>query len=516
MCGVAGIFALTDSAASPKREELLRMAGALRHRGPDEFGIYRDRARRARARAAFDHRPSDRPTAARATKTTRSWVVFNGEIFNYVELRDELRTLGHRFRTQSDTEVIVHAYEAWGDERLRPIQRTMGDRLWDAERACARSRARSPSEFALSISASTTGRLYFASEVKAIFAADADHSARLRSRRPRPDVHVLDRSCRRSRVFAGVTELRPAHVASTKRAACESTHAAPPAFPEDAAGGFRWLARRRGDAVRDALDEATRLRMLRADVPVGSYLSGGLDSSLVAALGLRAKGERFATFSLRFEDAEYDETELTSARWPSISAASITRSSSRGGDIASVFPDVVAHTERPILRTAPAPLFLLSRLVRDAGHQGRAHRRRRRRDVRRLRSLPRSQGAPLLGAPPELDAPAAAPRTSLPVPRALAGRAAGDGATVLRARISDSALEPGFAHDMRWHTTTALKRLFSRDVRRATRRDATSPRSCSPRCRRSSQAGARSRRTNISRSGPCSRDTSCRRKAIAC
>src|SRR4029434_10232850 len=103
-----------------------------------------------------------------------------------------------------------------------------------------------------------------------------------------------------------------------------------------------------------------------ADVPVGSYLSGGLDSSLVAALGLRVKGHRFKTFSIRFEDAEYDETrfqrEMSEYLGSDHAEVLVTRRA-----IAEAFPGVVAHTERPILRTAPAPMYLLSRLVRNEG-----------------------------------------------------------------------------------------------------------------------------------------------------
>ena len=106
--------------------------------------------------------------------------------------------------------------------------------------------------------------------------------------------------------------------------------------------------------------------MLRADVPVGSYLSGGLDSSLIAALGLRAKGSSFSTFSLRFADAEYDESPFQRLMVERLGSDHHEVLVGRA-DIARVFPDVIRHTERPVLRTAPAPLFLLSKLVHDAG-----------------------------------------------------------------------------------------------------------------------------------------------------
>jgi asparagine synthase (glutamine-hydrolysing) len=131
-------------------------------------------------------------------------------------------------------------------------------------------------------------------------------------------------------------------------------------------GGFTGSLDDAVDAVRAALDNATSLRMLRADVPVGSYLSGGLDSSLVSALALRAKGQGFQTFSLRFADAEYDETEFQHAMAKRLGTDHHEVMVSRA-DIARVFPSVVTHAERPILRTAPAPLYLLSRLVQENG-----------------------------------------------------------------------------------------------------------------------------------------------------
>src|SRR5512141_141235 len=114
MCGIAGIVSLRDGAPPPALGDLEAMVGALGHRGPDERGLYRD------ARAGLGHaRLSIIDLATGQQPLTNEdgslWIVFNGEIFNYLELRDELLALGHRFRTRSDTEVIVHAYEAWGN-----------------------------------------------------------------------------------------------------------------------------------------------------------------------------------------------------------------------------------------------------------------------------------------------------------------------------------------------------------------------------------------------------------------
>src|SRR5258706_3933107 len=112
MCGIAGIAALSPSAASPSREALLAMAHALRHRGPDEFGLFRDaRAGLAHARLSIIDLEGGRQPLSNEDGSL--WISYNGEIFNYIELRAELLALGHRFKTASDTEVIVHAYEEW-------------------------------------------------------------------------------------------------------------------------------------------------------------------------------------------------------------------------------------------------------------------------------------------------------------------------------------------------------------------------------------------------------------------
>ena len=171
MCGVAGIVSLSSAAAPPPREALMRMIGALAHRGPDERGLYRDeRAGLAHARLSIIDISSGQQPLADASGTT--WIVFNGEIFNYVELREKLIVLGYRFRTRSDTEVIVNAYRAWGEAAFERMTGQWAVAIWDsAARRLVLSRDRTgicPLHFC-----ERKGRLYFASEVKAIFAADA-------------------------------------------------------------------------------------------------------------------------------------------------------------------------------------------------------------------------------------------------------------------------------------------------------------------------------------------------------
>lgn len=460
MCGIAGIVARSEGLPPPRLEELNAMCGALRHRGPDEFGIYRDgRAGLAHARLSIIDLASGQQPLSNEDQTL--WVVFNGEIFNYVELRAELEQLGHRFRTRSDTEVIVHAYEQWGDSSFLRYNGQFAIVLWDEIRrrlVLARDRL---GVRPLHV-CEHDGRVFFASEVKAIFAADASI--------PRAfDPQGLDQTFTfwtvvpPATVFAGVTEIPPGHVRAYEHGEVHEHAFWRPQFPEGARHRFRGSLEDAVALVQHALEEATRLRILRSDVPVGSYLSGGLDSSLVAALGLRAKGEAFHTFSLRFDDAEYDETpyQRTMVRHLGSTHHEVVVSRS---DIAATFPDVIAHTERPILRTAPAPLFLLSKLVRDAG----------------IKVVLTGEGADEMFAGYDLFREAKVRRfwgkhpSSSIRPRLLERLYP----YLARSPVSQQAMArqffgrnlkeygaPGFSHDTRWHTTSALKRLFTPALR---------------------------------------------------
>ena len=465
MCGIAGIVALGAAAPSPSREALLSMAGSLAHRGPDERGLYRDkRAGLVHARLSIVDLSSGQQPLADTGGTT--WIVFNGEIFNYVELKKKLVALGHRFLTRSDTEVVVHAYRAWGEAAFERMNGQWAVAIWDSLAGrLVLSRDRfgiCPLHFC-----EHAGRLYFASEVKAIFAAEA---AVPRAFDPAgiDQTFTLWTVVPPQGVFQGVSELKPGHVRIYENGTVRERAFWKPCYP-DASGSHHEFAGSLDDAVdkvRSALQSATSLRIEQADVPVGCYLSGGLDSSLVAMLGRGIAGNRFQTFSLRFDDAEYDETRyqrlVAGATGSEHHEVVVSRS-----DIADIFPEVIYHTERPILRTAPAPLLLLSRLVRKHGikvvltgegademfagydlfREGKVRRfwGRQPESTRRARLLERLY--PYLTRSPVHQQAMA---------RQFFGRdiQAYDG--------------PGFAHDTRWRTTSAVKRLFSTDMRAET------------------------------------------------
>ncbi len=459
MCGIAGIVRRSAGAA-PTLEALAAMAGALRHRGPDEFGLYRDdRAGLAHSRLSIIDLASGQQPLTNERGTL--WITFNGEIFNYVELREELLCLGHQFRTKSDTEVIVHAYEQWGADAFRRLNGQWAVGLWDSERH-ELVLARDPFGVRPLYVTEHGGNLFFASEVKALFASDETLPRRL-DPRGLDALFTFWSPVAPQTVFEGISEVEPGTVRVYSERGVTRVRAYDPGFPTDRAGEFIGSLSDAVDAVRAALADATSLRMLRADVPVGSYLSGGLDSSLIAALGLRAKGGGFCTFSLRFDDAEYDETRYQRLMAERLGSDHHELLVSRA-DIARVFPEVIAHTERPILRTAPAPLFLLSKLVHDAG----------------IKVVLTGEGADEMFAGYDLFREAKVRRfwarqpASTLRPRLLErlypylGRSPVAQRGVARqffGRGLDRASMPGFGHEPRWAGTAALKRLFSRDLR---------------------------------------------------
>jgi len=462
MCGIAGILSLRDGLDPPDLEQLSLMVGALSHRGPDGCGAYRDsRAGLGHARLSIIDLITGQQPLSNEDGTL--WIVFNGEIFNYLELRAELETLGHRFRTRSDTEVIVHAWEAWGEGAFRRFNGQWAVALWDC-RSATLVLSRDPVGILPVCYCEHGGRLYFASEAKALFAADRGI---LRAFDPRglAEVFTFWSALPPRTVFAGVAELEPGHVRTYADGRVTDHAYTSPRYPEGDEGRFGGTMSDAAMASRAALEEATRLRMLRSDVPVGCYLSGGLDSSLVAALGLRAKGERFFTFSVRFADAEYDEAHYQRLMVERLGSEhreiTVTRA-----DIAGVFPDVIAHAERPVLRTAPAPLFLLSKLVQDAG----------------IKVVLTGEGADEMFAGYDLFREArlrrfwarqpespARPRLLQRLYPYLARSPVAQEAMARRFFGQDLARwrEPGFGHGPRWRSTAALQRLLSGEMRAA-------------------------------------------------
>lgn len=371
MCGLAGI-AFSSVAERPARDVLERMIRVLAHRGPDGFGFHVDAGiGLAHARLAI----IDLATGAQplCNEDGSIWVVLNGEIFNYIELRTQLRRDGHSFRTESDTEVIVHLYEEYGDDFVQHLNGQFAIALWDAPRhrlVLARDRTGIRPLFYHQ----NSKRLAFASEVKSLLTL-ADMPRAL-DPQALAQIFTFWAPLGSRSVFAGIEQLAPGHLLTLENGRTQIRKYWDWDFPAAAELAPDGTITSRVTAassniescaaqLRELLIDAVRLQ-LRADVPVGAYLSGGLDSSIIVSLIRNFTDTPLRTFSLTFADAEFDESaqqqQLVNYLHTEHTALRCDR-----GDIARIFPRTIWHTETPIVRTAPAPLMLLSQKVRECG-----------------------------------------------------------------------------------------------------------------------------------------------------
>jgi asparagine synthase (glutamine-hydrolysing) len=360
MCGIAGLLDLRGCPASPP--VLQRMIGAITHRGPDDAGLHAaGPIGLAHTRLSIVDLAGGRQPMASPDGTL--WITFNGEIFNHVELRADLEARGATFATRSDTEVILRAYEARGEACVHDFNGQWAFAIWDARRRrlfLSRDRLGVRPLFYVH-----TGRaLVFGSEIKALLAHP--EVPRALDLQGLDDVFTFWCPLSPRTVFRGISEVPPGHSMTMDESGSASVR---PYwrldYPAIAAG-----RRDRDEATEELgalLADATRLR-LRADVPVGAYLSGGLDSTLVTALMTRFAIGRPRTFSLAFDEPEFDESayQRQAAQFLGIEHEELRCS---GADIARVFPEIIRHAETPVLRTAPAPLYLLARLVRARGYK---------------------------------------------------------------------------------------------------------------------------------------------------
>ncbi len=356
MCGIAGFINLRGGCADPEQASV--MIGALRHRGPDETGVFaRDSVALAHARLSIiDLASGQQPMSI---DEGRLWITFNGEIFNYIELREQLIQKGHRFATQSDTEVILHLYQEEGENCVRWLNGQWAFAIWDEKKKklfLSRDRVGVRPLFYTQAG----GQFLFASEIKALLACDKVEREL--------DLAALDQiftfwvTLPPRTAFKNVSQLPPGHSLTLENGQVRIHRYWNLEYAPDAEA-------RNEDELTDELlsllRDATRLR-LRSDVPVGAYLSGGLDSTAITALTKSLVGDRLKTFSISFDDPEFDEGEYQREA----SRFLHTQHSEVRCDyqaIGRIFPDVIRHTEQPILRTAPAPMFLLAKLVREHG-----------------------------------------------------------------------------------------------------------------------------------------------------
>ena len=359
MCGICGVLNLTPSTRTD-RTVIQQMLAMVRHRGPDGFGIYTDEnIALGNARLSIiDLDTGDQPIS---NENDTLWIILNGEIFNYIELRQDLERRGHRFKTKSDTETLLHTYEEFGVACLERLNGQFSLAIWDnVNHSLFLARDRlgiTPLYYCIH-----DKKLIFGSEIKALLAypgvqAEIDPIAL-------QQVFTFWSVQSPKSIFQGINELPPGHYLITDgdQISVESFWSLDYTQQNPILSENEYL-----EELESILIDSVRLR-LRSDVPVGVYLSGGLDSSIVTALIRSHSNYPLETFSISFSDPEFDESHFQVEVANYFNARHHVINCSYE-DVGQIFPDVIWHTETPILRTAPAPMFLLSKLVRDSGYK---------------------------------------------------------------------------------------------------------------------------------------------------
>jgi asparagine synthase (glutamine-hydrolysing) len=347
MCGICGIVSASGPADS---ERLARMSSKLVHRGPDSYGTYVDGpvALAARRLAIIDLATGDQPIA---NEDETVHVAQNGELYNYRELRTELERAGHRFRTQGDTEVLVHLYEQEGAAFARRLRGMFAVALWDAKRrrlVLARDRfGIKPLYYR-----AHGGGLEFASELRALPRGEVDLDAL--------EAFLAFNSIPAPlTIFRDARKLPPGHVLTwqdgdvrLERFARPAPASADELREDDEAELVEELRARLRDSVR---------AHLVADVPVGVLLSGGIDSSALAALAAQETSEPVRTFSIGFEERSFDE--LADARLVARRYETQHRELVLRPDAALLLPALADVFDEPFADSSALPTYLVSQLA---------------------------------------------------------------------------------------------------------------------------------------------------------
>ena len=357
MCGIAGFVESSGSAAPFGRDAasslVRRMCDVIRHRGPDDEGVWvEDGAALGMRRLSIIELATGHQPIHNEDRTV--WIVFNGEIYNYPELRQELEAAGHRFYTSTDTETIVHAYEQWGKAAIGRLRGMFGLAIWNTrtrELLVARDRIGIKPMY----HATVGGRLYFGSELKSLLQApdlprDLD-----------PDAldHYLSflYTPRDGSIFKHVRKLPPGHLLTWHdgRLAIERYWQLP--ADETFTGS-------EADAVsqlRTVLTGAVRSHLL-SDVPLGAFLSGGIDSSLVVGLMAQVSGSRVKTFSIGFDEPEFDE--LEPARRVAQHFGTEHHEFVVKPDGVGILDAMVSHFDEPFADSSAIPTWYVSEMAR--------------------------------------------------------------------------------------------------------------------------------------------------------
>ncbi len=353
MCGIAGLIR-SDNESRIDSSVLQAMLETMVHRGPDDSGIHLDRnlGIGMRRLAIIDLEGGRQPMA---NEDRSVWVVCNGEIYNFAELRKELEAVGHRFRTSSDTEVIVHAYEEFGQEFPRRLNGMFAVAVWNStDRVLTLARDRmgiKPLYFG-----EWDGRFAFASETKALLAAglprrvDATALHHYLSLNYVPAPHCI---------WEGVRKVLPGHTLVwkdgrwTTNAYWRLDHlSSSSSMTEDEAA----------EQILDLLDRSVRRRLI-SDVPLGLFLSGGVDSAALACLMAKHSSRKIKTFTIDFQDPSYSEAK--EARDLADRLGAEHHEMQVDVKPAEMLPLIAEHCDEPFADSSAIPVYYVSRMARE-------------------------------------------------------------------------------------------------------------------------------------------------------
>ncbi|HOJ19773.1 MAG TPA: asparagine synthase (glutamine-hydrolyzing), partial [Ignavibacteriaceae bacterium] len=361
MCGIAGIMNLGHQ--KPISSDVLRsMVSNQQHRGPDETGAYiDDNIGLAHARLSIIDLKDGTQPIYNGDKSL--WIIYNGEVFNYPELRQKLINSGHKFYTTSDTEVILHLYEENGINCLNELNGQFAFAIWNSNNKTlllARDRVGIlPLHYTIQ-----NKRLYFASEIKSIFAnKDIERSFDHESL---DQIFTFWTTLPGKTVFSSIKELLPAHYMLISQNEIKTGKY----WDLNFAATHEAVNKKNDELVNEIseiLMDSVRIR-LRADVPVGTYLSGGLDSSALTETVKKNFNNELRSFGIRFENKEYDEGRFQNEM---VDFLKVNHSEiiATNDSIGTNLENVLWHTEKPLLRTGPIPLYMLSGLVNQSSYK---------------------------------------------------------------------------------------------------------------------------------------------------
>ena len=357
MCGITGLFGI-NTEVEDFRSNIMHMTASVAHRGPDAWGMYigRNIALGHVRLSIIDLSAGDQPMV-----TPEFVISYNGEVYNHIELREEMQKLGVIFKTRSDTEVVIKAYQVWGEAAFTKFNGQFAVLLWDKVKKrliAARDRYGVRPLFVTK----WRGLWCFASEMKAFDALPG-------FKREYEIQHLFEHgllwnTIGSDTVFKNIRTVKPGTIeiyTVDASSPVEHRYYSLGSIPQKLSASIEESQ----EELREMLNDAIRLR-LRSDVPVGMYLSGGIDSSVLALLTSQVMGERFKSFSVTFDDSDFDES-IYQNEMANFIGSEHHSIQINYDTISDNFIDTVRHTERPIFRTAPVPLFLLSQLVRENG-----------------------------------------------------------------------------------------------------------------------------------------------------